>query len=55
MTELLELEPRETAAEDPDVDTAFRGIVDAARDHAQCPHCCGDDVGFWFSANSITW
>jgi hypothetical protein len=55
MTELLELEPRETATEDLDVETAFSGAADASRDHTQCLHCCGDDVSQWFFATSIPW
>ncbi|GAA2055373.1 hypothetical protein GCM10009839_74950 [Catenulispora yoronensis] len=55
MTELLELEPRETATEDLDVDAAFSGLVDASRDHTQCPHCCDDDVSQWFFATRIPW
>ena len=53
MTELLELEPRETTDEDLDVDTAFSGIVDASRDHSQCFHCCapGDYSSIWFATS----
>ncbi|GAA1996726.1 hypothetical protein [Catenulispora subtropica] len=53
MTELLELEPRETATEDLDVDTAFSNVVDASRDHTQCFHCSGDDAGEWFLAADV--
>ena len=55
MTELLELEPRETDNGDLDVDTAFNGIVDASRDHTQCGRCRGDDVSQWFLAVGIPW
>lgn len=55
MNELLELEPRQTDADELDVDTAFSGITDAARDHHECLHCCGDDVSHWFFATSIRW
>lgn len=55
MTELLELEPRETATEDLDVDSAFTGVPDASRDHTRCPHCRPDDTAQWFFATSIPW
>jgi hypothetical protein len=55
MNELLDLEPRETDADELDVDTAFSGIAEASRDHSQCLHCCGDDVSHWFFATSIPW
>ena len=55
MTELLELEPRETAAEDSDVDTAFRAVVDAGGDSTQCFHCCGDEVSQWYFATGTPW
>ncbi|NUR26597.1 MAG: hypothetical protein HOV83_12255 [Catenulispora sp.] len=55
MTELLELEPRETALEDLDAETLFSDVVDAGRDHTQCFHCCGEDVSQWYFAVGIPW
>ena len=55
MNELLDLEPRETDADELDVDTAFSGIADASRDRSQCPHCCGDDVGHRSFAAGVPW
>lgn len=53
MTELLELEPRETALEDLDAETLFHDV--AERDHTQCFHCCGEDVSQWFFAGGALW
>jgi len=50
MNELLDLEPRETDADELDVDTAFSRITDAAREAGRSPQACADDVSHWFPA-----
>ena len=55
MNELLELEPRETDADELDVDTAFSGIADARREPGRCPRCRGDDAGDRFLAPGMPW
>ncbi|NUR60374.1 MAG: hypothetical protein HOV87_17200 [Catenulispora sp.] len=54
MTELLELEPRETATAQEEVDAAFSGEVDAVLDHTQCFRC-GDDLSQSFFASGLPW
>lgn len=55
MNELLDLEPRETDADELDVDTVFARIADPAAERGPCPNCCDAETGDWLSATGAPW